>query len=761
MLRQESLPILGPRGRAAARCGLIIVLALHCAAAGGDSPPAVTHDAVDRAIERARAWLWSQKNEDGHWEVAEIEGDTYWGGNSALALLALLYAGEPPQTDDMDAALSWLGSQTLNGTYVYGTRAHALALVPGAKFRSRLESDLKWLTDNVAAPENKAPGAYSYTAELTAGGSWDNSNSQYGVLGVWMATEAGFYAPTNYWSLIADHWILHQQRDGGWAYTATGRSTGSMTAAGLATLFVVLDRTYGNDRQLMARVIGGIERGLNWLGREYTPENPFGERRWLYYYLYGIERAGRASGYKHFRNKDWFQEGAAFLLAEQREDGSWPGTGESVGELRNTAFALMFLCHGRAPVLFARLQLGEDWDPQHRDVAGLVAFAQRTLERLLNWYIVTLDAPLDDLLEAPVLYLRGEQAWEFSDEQVQKLREYAMRGGMILAVAGRRNPDFLKSVRGLAERAFAEFPVRPLPPSHALFSGEVQFSINVPPPMQEVTNGLRTLMLISEDDLGAAWTGPRLRQDFAQLGVNIYTYATDKGTPRSRLESPVIPLEPRETKRKLSVVVIRHEGNWNIEPYGWTRLKNHLHNEAGTQLLVTHGLRLDDAALQDFKIAVLTGMGRFSLSAAEKQGLRDFLRGGGTLIANAGGGSDEFDKAFQEVMQEVQRDRPARLPADSYIITGEGIPDAVDLTSVGYTRTARGYVRGQAPPLFAFESGRRIAVLYSPLDISAGLLGTPIYDRRGYDPQSCLLVMRNLLLYADLPTREKSALLRQ
>ncbi|MGD8450958.1 MAG: DUF4159 domain-containing protein [Phycisphaerae bacterium] len=717
-------------------------------------PPAVTDESVDAAIRRAITWIKTQRT-NNNWEEHENRDDLFYGGSSALANLALLYAGEDPRTDFMTASLDWLAAQTLNGTYTYGVRAHALALVPGTKYQSRLQSDLEWLTGNVNPANSRAPGSYGYRG---AEDRWDNSNSQYGVLGTWMATDAGLTATDAYWELVGSHWLRTQAADGGWGYQEGYPSTGSMTAAGLATLFVVLDRLYTNRPADAASVTAAISSGLNWLGREFTPENPFGDKQWLFYYLYGVERVGRASGYKYFRQRDWFREGAAFLLSEQQPEGHWRGTGEYMSDLRNTCFALMFFCHGRAPLLCNKLEHGPDWNRQLRDAAGLTHYAQHALERLLNWQIVRLDGSLDDLLEAPILLLTGREAWEFDDVEVQKIREYCLRGGLVLAVSG--GESFLNSMRTLAERAFPDFRLRPLTSEHPLFSGEVQFPIERPPRMSQIHNGLRALMLICEEDLAASWHRGRGHREYFQLGCNLYNYATDKTNVRSRLQTTTIPVEQVEVTRKISIALIRYDGAWNVEPYGWTRLKAYLNNKTATRLLVTSGLALDAPELKDFKIAYITGLDAHEFTEAEREGLKAFLRGGGTLLADTTGGHGEFDKSLSACCAEILRVEPRRLPADSYVLTGEGIPDAVSITDVGYTRVARG-TRGNAPPIYAFDVGRRLSVIYSPLDISAGLLGTHVYDRRGYDADSALSVMRNLLLYADLPTREKSKLSRE
>lgn len=725
----------------------------------------VTAGTVEGAIARAVTWLKTHRQTGGHWEVGVNSADRYWAGDSGLALLALLYAGEDARKDDMAASLDWLAAQPLHATYTFGIRAHALALVSGKKYRKRLESDAEWLFQAIAPRGWDNFGMYGYGNVRSEGPTaWvDHSNGQFGVLGLWMACEAGVSPVTdmeNYWLMVQDRWMLDQNNDGGWGYRRGEKSTGSMSAAGLTTLYVVLDRAHAKTGHRRAnRLIRSIDGALAWFGRQYRPDNPDGDQRWQYYYLYGVERAGRASGRKYFRDRDWFYDGAAELLRLQGRDGAWPPTG-GMSSLQNTCFALMFLCHGRAPLVFNKLEHGRDWDVYLRDAAGLTRWCGHAFERLLNWQIVDLRGSVEDLLEAPVLYLSGQREWDFDDAEVVKLREYCMRGGLIFAVVPRGGEDFEASMRKLAERLLPETPLRPLPSGHPLFSGEVQFQIEKPPLLLHVTNGLRTQMLLCTSDVASAWNEYRSEQRAAdfQLGANVFLYATDKGTQHSRLDSPLIRTQKVEIAQTIRVARLQYNGPWDIEPYGWTRLRAFMNNSAATRLLVTSGVPLTSLDFKDFKIAHITGTKAFELSEAELAGLRAFLTSGGTLIADGAGGSRAFIESLEKHVTRALNVEPKPLDKESFLITGEGIPRAGTLTGIQYRRAARVASAADWPRLRVFDLGRRLAVIESPLDLSAGLLGTPLYNCNGYSPDSALRIMRNLLLYANLSTAEKAEL---
>src|SRR5205085_8433684 len=94
-----------------------------------------------------------------------------------------------------------------------------------------------------------------------------------------------------------------------------------------------------------------IEKGIKWISDNYkTLLNGESHTQYYPYYgLFGIERIGVASGYKYLGNVNWYDDGANYLLKDQKQNGGWSGT-------INTALAMLFLVRGRAPVLMNKLE---------------------------------------------------------------------------------------------------------------------------------------------------------------------------------------------------------------------------------------------------------------------------------------------------------------------------------------------------------------------------------------------------------------------
>src|SRR5262245_5512385 len=327
--------------------------------------PPITAAKIRTAIDDAVHYLRTQQQPDG--SVGRDEGQT------SLTALTLLAAGADPAADDgLKKMLDWLGKHKPNNTYIRGVRAnvweYALRKLPDdANLKALLKEDFEWLL----AAKGDRPG-WRYTKES---GDWDNSCTQYGVLGVWAATRAGNDPGDKFWTGLAKHFRDTQGQDGGWSYT-TGGSTPAMATAGLASLFLVFDMYHGktpysraNPRTFTegdaAAVLKSLERGMNWLGKQKGGKADG-------YYLYGIERTGVASGRKLIGGEDWFAEGALAVLRAQQRDGSIPLGRWGSGGI-STSFCTLFLVYGGAPVAVNKLQYGKgaDWDLNPRDLANL------------------------------------------------------------------------------------------------------------------------------------------------------------------------------------------------------------------------------------------------------------------------------------------------------------------------------------------------------------------------------------------------------
>ena len=156
----------------------------------------------------------------------------------------------------------------------------------------------------------------------------------------------------------------------GWGYIPKGKAPkypsfekicGSMTTSGVAAMMICKAALEGTSyyKKYRKAIDQAIRDGCAWFARNFSVSTNPGKGGYHYYYLYGLERAGVLTLCRKFGEHDWYKEGAEFLLANQKGDGSWPGTdspnaprqGDMTSSLVNTCFAILFLKKATAPLV--------------------------------------------------------------------------------------------------------------------------------------------------------------------------------------------------------------------------------------------------------------------------------------------------------------------------------------------------------------------------------------------------------------------------
>jgi hypothetical protein len=348
---------------------------------------------INAAIDRGVKHLKGLAKEDGSYEPH----GKYEVGTTALALLTLS-ACDVPRTDPVvKAGLRYLFASSPKKTY---ERAVALMAIeraytpPGEAHRKEaavLRRDLpdsrrRWCAQIAAALERDAlaPGAWAYRAH--PGGRLivrpDSSNTQYAVLGLRAAARMDLPVKVQTWEGVVRYFGQVRERKAPRATVALVRegrvqptehrvraaagfrygihrphAWASMTSAGIASLAIAREQLL-HKRKLSPKSAAKIGHlilgGWAWLDRHWAMDrhalHPHG--KWYYYYLYSLERAAILDGVKRVGDKDWYREGAAQLLARQKESGSWDDQEQK--QITKTCFALLFLKRATAPVVLTR-----------------------------------------------------------------------------------------------------------------------------------------------------------------------------------------------------------------------------------------------------------------------------------------------------------------------------------------------------------------------------------------------------------------------
>jgi hypothetical protein len=736
------------------------------------SPDTLTDARIGQSITDGVNFLLSRVDNSTH-ELRESRGSpppaggkpdpsALFGGRDALCVYALLQSGQAisdsrlgiksPLMIGLIDQLKKLPDQTGPVTYARALRCTALALYHRQEDNAAIRLDFEWLLK--AAKD----GAYTYdipdlsqeAADPKAArkrGRWDNSNSQYGLLGVWSAAEAGFAVPMTYWKEVEEHWTTNQMRNGQWGYVRPEYRDGrlSMTSAGIASLFVTHDwlvaPKFGND-------VGrdpyspALLKGLKWF--EASDHSVDLSDSWQAgYTYYGIERVGLASGFKYFGSHDWYRELARQILAAQNPDGSW-----GPQPLVDTAYSLLFLARGRHPILMNKLRFDGFWANRPRDLANLSKYVSEQIEQPVNWQVVPISHDWTDWTDCPILYLASHEAPVLADRDYDNIRSFIQSGGLLFTQADGGDPKFNNFVRQMSSKLFPAYEMADLPLNHPLYS--VLFRMSAKPRLQVVSNGARLLIVHSPNDLARAW---QLRQDQLQktpfeFGLNLFEYASGKHDLRNRLETNIIPARRGTPSCMVSVARLRYAGNWDPEPYAWTRFSRWFQTQTG------YGIDLKTVDMsqltpQTKSIAILTGTAAYSPKPEEATAIKKYVEAGGVLFVDLAGGAGVFEEFMRTKLfaEAFPNGFLMTLPSDHPLLNA-GLPGMSDLTHPrlrAYALEQLGTAKNEFPSFFNAGRGH---VIFTPHDITCGLLGTYTWGIVGYDPEYCENLMKNLLIWA-------------
>ena len=767
----------------------------------------ITAEQVRQAIDHGVGYLKTQQRNDGAWPV-EWPGQP--GGVSALCTLALLNSGTEPSDERMQRALNHLRLIEPAMTYVVSLQTMVFARAEPEKDRLLIDRNVRWL-EKTQIRQGPRAGAWSY-GEL--GGMGDNSNSQFALLALYEAERAGVPANDRAWNLAKTYWEKCQNVDGSWNYNLAGAdASGSMTCAGITSLVIAADRVQASN----ARVLGDriecclpndsrdsdkIDLGWQWLGQHYSVSHNPGINRYVLYYLYGLERAGRLTARRFIPltprpgqadKADWYRQGAEVLVGSQDSlSGFWRGVGHSDDEpLIGTSFALLFLSKGRWPVLFGKVQHTPDgdWNRHRSDVANVTRYIESRWKRDLTWQVANVRmSKVEELLQTPVLYMCGDQS-PLPDEPAQrkelaqKLRDYLDRGGFLFAEGYCDGTGFDGGFRELMRQVFpeTEYKLQLLSREHPIWYAEEKIDPQQLRPLWGIESGCRTSVVYAPVDpprpsLSCLWelARPGRGEKFSptvqaqidaalSLGLNVAAYATNRELKsKENYFAPPTKRRPGDqtVRGKLYVAKLRHPGGCNTAPRALTNLMDAAEREL-KELKARPEVReelldITDESLFDYHLVFMHGRTDFSLTPAEQNCLKQYVERGGMLFADSICASPAFTESFRREMAAIFPDRKLeRIPVDDGLFSKRY--GGFDLQTVSRRDPATGApagtpveatVRKVPPDLEGIKLGDRWGVVFSPYDVSCAMEKQDSPACHGYIRDDAARIGLNVVLYS-------------
>ena len=776
---------------------IALAFALGCMAepSRGQETPELSAAAVRQAIDKGVSFLRNTQMKNGQWN----EMNLYEGGVTALVALSLLNCGVPTTDPDLARALKLLETQGRDRMTVYVASLRLMAFTaadPQLKRYGRLvQEDAEYLL-KLQVKGGPYVGGWSYGITMVdelIGQTADSSNSQFALLGLHEAARVGFQVPRDVWIRARQYWQNSHDAGRGWfAYSPRkDRPNGSMTCAGISSLVICDENLADPDRYLKGGRVNCcqppgdqrlIQNGIRWLADNFTvtsnpSPDPIG-REGKYYYLYGMERAGRMSGQRFIGPFDWYREGAAHLVKDQGFDGSWQRD-DRFGMSRdiNTAFALLFLSKGKRPIVFGKYQYGDDqnWDLHPPGIHYLTRETEKAWQLPLNWQTVDGNtAEVNDLLEAPVLFISGQEAISLNAEQKKRLKSYVENGGFLFVEACQgdgcgTNVPFDASFRALMAELFPDSQLEPLPPEHPVWSANFPIKPDPERPLLGLQACCRTSVIYCPRNLSCYWQLDRpnflsaVSKDIVeeitycrQIGINVAAYATSREL-NDKLERPKLAAGVNVELLKdrfLELPKLRHNGGADEAPNAWNNLLQDFRSQTQMNLVLEKKLiepTFDQLA--DHPFVFLHGRSRFSFDPQQREELRKYLQRGGFLFADSICGAREFTDAFRAEFKQILPDNPLEpIAADHPIWQDERY--GYNLTQSKVTlntpdRNAPGGFTSQqvAPQLEGIEIDGRLAVVFSPVDLSCALENASATQCRGYSRDSAIKIGTNVILY--------------
>jgi hypothetical protein len=295
-------------------------------------------DKVAKTKTAAVAWLIKQQNADGSWGK-ERRTDFTHGGETALAVVALLESGLKADDESVKLGLKYLRGITARGTYVVSLQTQAFCLTSQKEDVEAIKANVKWLEKALNREAGGRPVGWSYGSN---GGEFaDLSNTRYAVSGLYAADKAGFKAERMIiWEELRALFLRTQFADGGWGYVPkVGKATQTMTCSGLLCLAQIED-VLGKKHDDIAVA---KKKGFGWLAEHFS----IADVQFHFYFLDVLARVGIAARQDKLGEgdqvRDWRREGSDWLVKQQYDDGHFRSEVGLDGPVISTAFALRFL----------------------------------------------------------------------------------------------------------------------------------------------------------------------------------------------------------------------------------------------------------------------------------------------------------------------------------------------------------------------------------------------------------------------------------
>jgi hypothetical protein len=400
----------------------------------------------------------------------------------------------------------------------------------------------------------------------------------------------------------------------------------------------------------------------------------------------------------------------------------------------------------RPPVLIAKISTKNqnDWATNPTDAQNLLKWMAKNLN--VHFSDMTLpDGQIPtDPKTVPVLYRTGHDAFAFSPEQKEKLRNYLFKGGTLVleSCCGRRAfaEAALREIRDL----IPERPPYRLPNDHPLFKSyfdikDIKYrpyalkagAQDGDPAVIGIDIGCRTAVFFFRWDVSCGWDDqpdtPKHRclgytiETAKQLGANLMAYISSERSAALPLSQALDFVDTdKATSDKFVIAQVKYSGLWKCREAGLSMLLSNFHEQTKVAVkFEREEVALTSSHLFDLPFVYFTGHQDFTLTPAERGNLAKYIRQGGVVFAESCCGRDSFRKAFQrEIAAALGGAQLERLPATHPVFAyPNNIKDVQPLPALAEKLKCKTRI---PPELYGINVDGHLGVVFSPHGLACG-----------------------------------------
>jgi hypothetical protein len=205
--------------------------------------------------------------------------------------------------------------------------------------------------------------------------------------------------------------------------------------------------------------------------------------------------------------------------------------------------------------------------------------------------------------------------------------------------------------------------------------------------------------------------------------------------------------DEKNTGGKIYLTQVIYNGEWKTRSMGLSILLRQFNHRTGVPVkFERRELRLTDPGLADSPVLYMHGHEDFVLTDPEVAALREYLKNGGLLMAEACCGRQDFANAFVREMRKVFPGRELEpVSPESPIFS---IPNKITQVGVTPALEAKEGSPAMAPKLLGIQQDGHYSVVFSPYGLIAGWEMSPDPYSLSLDPSGALALGENLLMYA-------------